>query len=329
MTQLLGSGSQRRHLICDSSTIGAARREAQRLAGEATLDETASGRLGLIVTELATNLMRHAQRGELLLQRVADTAQGAVEVLAIDRGPGMADVEKCLRDGYSSAGSLGNGLGAVRRLATEFALASAPDRGTVVMARVGARSTARFGAVCIACEGESVCGDAWRLALRAEGGGALIVADGLGHGGPAAVAAQLATDTFVARPFEPPQMQLERGHHALTGTRGAAVGCAAWDANSLRYAGIGNIAARLASAESNRGLVSHNGTLGFQVRRFQQFEYPVVRGDLLIMHSDGISARWDAGHYLRARHHPALIAGMLYRDHVRGKDDATVVVVHL
>lgn len=330
MAQIYGSRLQRRHHIRDSSAIGAARRDALRLATEVSLDGAASGRLGLIVTELATNLLHHAQGGELLLQGIALGDHGVVEVLALDRGPGIADLEKCLRDGYSSSGTMGNGLGAIRRLATEFDLVSAPGKGTVVMARIGANPARRFGAICTALEGEAECGDAWRMAFSDDEGGALMLVDGLGHGASAAAAARLATEAFGGRPFDTPQTQLERAHHALTGSRGAAVAYAAWNARSLCYAGIGNIAARLAAHDSDRGLVSHNGTLGFQARRIQQFEYPLSSGNLLIMHSDGLSARWALGDYLGERpRHPALIAGMLYRDHRRGKDDATVVVVCL
>jgi anti-sigma regulatory factor (Ser/Thr protein kinase) len=330
MARLYGSGVQRHHHIRDSSAIGSARRDALRLASLASMDEAATGRLGVVVTELATNLLRHAQGGELFLQGIPGGARSAVEVLALDRGPGMADVEKCLRDGYSSSGTTGNGLGAVRRLASEFDLASSPGKGTVVMARIGASPTERFGAISTAVEGETECGDAWRMAFSDDAGGALMLVDGLGHGASAAAAARLATESFSGRPFDPPQTQLERSHGALTGSRGAAAACAAWNMRSLRYAGIGNITGRLSAHDSNRGLVSHNGTLGFQIRRIQQFEYPLSSGNLLIMHSDGLSARWDLGDYFGPpQRHPALIAGMLYRDYLRGKDDATVVVVGL
>ena len=329
MTHLYGSSLQRRHHIRDSSAVGAARRDAQRLAAELQMDETVVGQVGVVVTELGNNLLHHARGGELLMQAVPGTAAGAVEVIAIDRGPGMSDLQRCLRDGYSSGGTPGTGLGAVRRLAAEFDVASVPGKGTVVMARIGSRQTLRYGAVCTARESEIECGDAWRLAHDGAQRSALIVIDGLGHGSSAAAAAHLAADSFAGNPFDPPQTQLERAHQALTGSRGAAVACAAWtNRHAFAYAGIGNIAGQLAAPDGSRGLVSHNGTLGYQVRRVQQFEYPVNGDSLLIMHSDGLSARWDLNEQAGLRqHHPAVIAATLYRDHMRGKDDATVVVV--
>lgn len=331
MTQIYGSVLQRCHDIAEASAIGAARRDAQRLAGQLGLEETANGRLAVVVTELATNALRHAGGGHLLIQGLPGAGGNAVEVIAIDRGPGMADVQKCLRDGYSSAGTPGTGLGAVKRLAAEFDLESRPGKGTVVMARLGAAHTPRLGAVCVARQGESACGDTWRLARDGTARCSLIVIDGLGHGPLAAAAAELAADVFVSRPFDTPQTQLQHTHQALAGSRGAAVACAAWsDAHTLRYAGIGNIAGRLSAPEGSRGLMSHNGTLGFQVRRVQELEYPLSAANLLIMHSDGLSARWELEDHPGLRqHHPAVVAAALYRDHMRGTDDATVLVVAL
>jgi anti-sigma regulatory factor (Ser/Thr protein kinase) len=322
--QLFGTARQRRHLIRDGSAIGEARRDSLRLAEAAGLSATAVGRVAIVATELANNLLRHAEHGELLLQSVQDDC---VEVIAVDRGPGMGDVQGCLRDGYSSRGTPGTGLGAVRRLAAEFDIHSEPARGTAVMARIGGAKSERFGAICTAKDGELDCGDTWRLA-RARGKTSLAVIDGLGHGTQAAEAAQKAAGIFQNDPFLKPREQMTRMHQALHGTRGAAGACAHLEGKDFSYAGIGNISGRLCEpAGSSRGLVSHSGTLGVQTRRVQQFDYPQV-GALLIMHSDGISARWDLNDRVELRsHHPALVAAVLYRDHSRGRDDATIVVI--
>jgi anti-sigma regulatory factor (Ser/Thr protein kinase) len=331
MTPLFGSLLQRQHRIRDSSAVGAARRDALRLAEQLGQDETTAGRVAVIVTELGNNLTRHGGGGDVFLQAIPSDTGNSLEVIAVDRGPGMADLQQCLRDGYSTGGTPGTGLGAVQRLATEFDIDSIPGQGTVVFARVGQPSTLRFGAVCSPKEGETECGDTWRLAHDGTERYSLLVADGLGHGPLAATAANAAADAFSRAPFDPPQIQIERAHQSLMSTRGAAVACAEWSARAvISYSGIGNIAGRLSAADSSRGLVSHNGTLGFQLRRVQQFDYPISNGTLLIMHSDGLSARWDLNdHPGLRRHHPALIAATLYRDHTRGRDDATIVVVGL
>jgi anti-sigma regulatory factor (Ser/Thr protein kinase) len=325
--QLLGLERQRRHVIRDGSAIGEARRESQRLAAHAGFDETLAGRVGVVATELATNVLRHGGGGELLVQALPTDSGISIELLAVDRGPGIADVERCLQDGYSTAGSAGTGLGAVRRLSAEFDIYSERSRGTAVLSRVGSGQRSNFGAVCTPKDGETECGDTWRAACL-DGKKSLVVVDGLGHGLLAAEAAQLAAEVFQKDPFVSPQALIERMHRALSGTRGAAGACVQLNGDDeLSYAGIGNIAGRVCTADSSRGLVSHSGTLGFQARRVQQFAYPRAQSSLLVMHSDGLSARWDlAEHVGLHTHHPALIAGVLYRDHSRGRDDATVVV---
>jgi anti-sigma regulatory factor (Ser/Thr protein kinase) len=323
---MYGTATQRRHVIRDDSAVGEARRDSQRIAEAAGLNTTDVGRAGVVATELAKNLLRHGGGGELLLQPVV---HGSMELIALDRGPGMADVHKCMRDGFSTSSTPGTGLGAVRRLSAEFDIHSEVDRGTAVMARIGTAVKAPFGAISTPIEGELECGDTWRLAHRKEGT-AVTVIDGLGHGVLAARAAVAAAGVFEQDPFMGPRAQMERMHQTLNGMRGAAGACAQVQGQDLLYAGIGNISGRLCDSETSRGLVSHSGTLGYQSPRVQQFEYPPRKAALLIMHSDGISARWDlAKKQGLGNRHPAIVAAVLYRDHSRGRDDATIVVIRL
>jgi hypothetical protein len=96
--------------------------------------------------------------------------------------------------------------------------------------------------------------------------------------------------------------------------------------STVNYAGVGNISG-VVIGEKSRGMVSHNGTLGVQLLRAQQFDYEWPQGSHVVMHSDGMSARWSLATYPGlSRRHPAVIAAVLYRDHVRPRDDVTVVV---
>ena len=325
--KIRGYGAQQRHVIDDDSKIGEARRAAQTLANF-DFDAQVSGRVTIAATELANNLMRHAGGGELLLQLLGDEESPTLELLAIDRGPGMASVERCMSDGFSTGGTTGTGLGAVRRLANEFDIHSAPGAGTIVMARFGSSQALRYGAVSVPLHGEIDCGDAWRVIDGPEAT-ALIVIDGLGHGTSAADAARAGIRAFMVDPLAQPQDILLRATNAMSGTRGGAAACARLARDgTVAYAGIGNIAGTLVSPERSQGLTSHNGTLGLPLRRIQQLEYQRVPGSLLVMHSDGVSARWsfkDRPEVLA--HHPAVVAALLYREHGRGRDDATVVVL--
>jgi anti-sigma regulatory factor (Ser/Thr protein kinase) len=315
-----------RFVIDDASKVGEARRAAQMLAS-VQLGADLAGKVAIAASELAANLIRHAAGGELLVQCLGEDEHAVVELLAIDRGPGMADVARCLSDGYSTYGTPGTGLGAVGRLASEFDIHSQPGEGTIVMARFGECAGVRYGAVNITVEGETECGDMWRL-VHGPDGIAVLIADGLGHGAFAAEAARACVDAFLAAPFAPPQETMQRANAAMSRTRGGAAAVARLAGDTLSYAGVGNISGALVAPGSSQGLVSHNGTLGMNARRASQFEYRVEPRALLVMHSDGISARWD----LKNRpellaHHPAIVAATLWRDHGRGRDDATVVVV--
>ncbi|MDP8985486.1 MAG: ATP-binding protein/SpoIIE family protein phosphatase [Pseudomonadota bacterium] len=339
MTGRIITGSQVRVAVTDDSSIGECRRSAKRLAEGFGFDEVGAGRVTIIATELATNIVRHAKAGEVLIQVLDDGINPLLELLAIDQGPGMQDTDACLRDGYSTAGSAGQGLGAVARLSGSFDLFSLAGQGTVVWSRSPRTRDARgrpavpdspleLGIINLAVAGEIECGDTWRVA---DGGSqvSLFVADGLGHGPLAATAAQAAAQVFCARPFDAPSMTLRNCHGALAGTRGAAAACALLQVAELRldYAGVGNIAGAVVTPDRSRGMVSHAGTLGAQLLRTLHFEYEWPLGSRVVMHSDGLSARWNIaaypGLYLR---HPAVIAGILYRDFVRRRDDVTLVI---
>jgi anti-sigma regulatory factor (Ser/Thr protein kinase) len=329
--------------VSDASQVGEVRRAATRAADAAGLDETRRGEVAIVATELANNLVRYGRDGRVLLQVISTAGGVHVEIIALDAGPGMQNVQRCLQDGFSTGGTPGTGLGAVRRLSTEFDIYSAPGSGTVVLSRVAARPPAaaagprprasfQWAALSLPAPNESVCGDAWRVVER-DNEIAVMLADGLGHGPFAAEAAEHAARVFQEHPFAEPRTFIENAHRAISGTRGAAVAAASSSsslpARTLRYAGVGNIAGTVLSAAAyGRGLVSHNGTVGAQVRKVQQLDYPWPDGSLLIMHSDGLQGRWGVEKYpgLLARH-PAVIAAVLYRDFVRGRDDVTVSVV--
>jgi anti-sigma regulatory factor (Ser/Thr protein kinase) len=323
--------------VREQSAIGDCRRNAKRLADSYLFDEESAAKIGIVVTELATNLIRHGGGGEMLLQVLDDGVAPQVEIMAIDSGEGMRDTERCFRDGYSTGGTAGTGLGAVRRLSALFDIFSAADQGTVAVSRIGRKGDAasprsqslEYGAVCLALEGEAECGDTWRVA---DGGArlALFVADGLGHGALAATAARAAGQAFAARPFEAPASGMQNLHSSLLGGRGAVAAWAELQVAEARveYAGVGNISGVIVAENGTQGMVSYNGTLGVQLSRTRQFSYTWPTDSLVVMHSDGLSARWSLADYpgLYGRH-AAVIAGVLYRESARKRDDVTVVIV--
>jgi anti-sigma regulatory factor (Ser/Thr protein kinase) len=322
--------------VTDASQPAAARRAAVALAEDADLDEQAVGGVALVVTELATNLVKHAHEGVLLMRRLGVEGQDGVEILSLDKGPGMSNVALSLGDGYSTAGSPGTGLGAVLRRAGAFDLYSQPGRGTAVIARVFAQHRKEsphaqaVGVVRQAKAGEAVCGDHWIARWFADGW-VCAVADGLGHGVIASDAASAIVNAVRRAPARLSPVEIvEAAHQAAKPTRGAAFGVAVRDeaAGVVRYAGVGNIAAVVLQGTERRHLVSHNGIVGHEYRKVSEFSHPWQADSVLLMHSDGIATQWDFGRYpgLLA-HDPGVIAGVLYRDFTRGRDDATVVVL--
>jgi len=325
--------------IRDSTQVGEARRAVQVLARERGLGETATGNASIVVTELVNNIVRHAGEGSVALRWQGAKGCEALEIVVLDRGPGMADIEKCMADGYSTRGSPGTGLGAVRRLSDEFDLQSSPGKGTAIVsrfylapqARHGPRRRLRYAVHCTPAPGETECGDIWRVAAH-DNHAAFLVADGLGHGPSAATASRAVASVFDRNPMAAPARFLEEAHAEAGHTRGAAVAALNLDlANgAVRYAGVGNIAGSILTNGVGKGLFSHNGTLGAQMRKPQEFEYAWPAGSLLVMHSDGIQSRWSLADYPGlTQRDPALVAALLARDFRRGHDDVTVLVARL
>jgi anti-sigma regulatory factor (Ser/Thr protein kinase) len=329
---------QRSIRITDRSSIGEARRVSSQIAERSRLKEAELGRVPLIVTELATNLLLHATKGEIIIRMLPIEGNPGVEIIALDQGPGIADVQRCMTDGYSTGGTGGCGLGAVQRLSTVFDIYSTQPAGTIVVSRVLSidrkpQAKAEFSAISVPAPGETECGDAWQLRIN-ENTLAAIVVDGLGHGPLAAIAAAEALAVFGDGQFDAPASYFEAAESPLSTTRGAAIGFVHADLHqhSLAYMGVGNIAGSLIAfgAGKGRSLPSHNGIVGLPVRKLQQFDFQWQDGDLLILHSDGLTTRWNLADYPRlARTDTGVIAAALYRDARRGSDDATILVARL
>jgi len=325
------------HAINHASDVSAVRRSGQKLADALGFSETRTGQLALIITEAATNILKHAGEGEIHVGPAQSGAGVGIDVLALDNGPGIADLAACLVDGVSSTGTAGTGLGALRRLADEFDVYTRPGAGAAFFMRIWRDVPSpepcgvEVGALWAPVAGEEECGDGW--AVRCDDHGAMLLAsDGLGHGPEAARASACAVRALEAHKGAQAGELMHAVHDALRPTRGAAVATARidFDAGELRFAGVGNIAGCVLEMrdDKRRALVSHNGIVGHNMRKVQEFALPFSPGALCIMHSDGIQTQWDLDKYPGlAGRSPALIAAMLMRDFIRRRDDAMVLVV--
>lgn len=334
---MIGTALSRQRIIgiSDATGVAEARRLVADLGSALQFDEAAAGELALAVTEAGSNVFKHA-RGGSIVARVLERGNAlGVEVMAIDKGPGIANIAASMRDGHSTAGTPGGGLGALARMTSDLELWSRPGAGTLLRfevwpkAAVPEASGLPTGVISQEKSGEPVCGDGWTV-LQGRGRIVVFVVDGLGHGPDAAAAARTAIESVEKNAHRDGPDIMDAVHNALRPTRGGAGALALLQPESelCCFCGIGNIAASIRSAGLSRSMVSHNGTLGHQVRKIQEFQYPFPKGSMLIMHSDGLATHWDLAAYpgIETRH-PALVSAALYRDHTRGRDDVTVLAM--
>ena len=321
--------------IIHASDIAAARRAGQKLADELGFDNVQAGKLAIVITEAGTNILKHAGEGVLYIMRAQSSASmEGIDVLAVDGGPGIADLTLSIQDGVSTAGTAGTGLGALQRQSDEFDIWSMPGRGAAFFMRLwrGApppqACDVEIGALCVPMGGEEACGDGWAASCDLDGA-TLLGVDGLGHGPEAAKAARAAIDALERRPSSAPSEVLHTAHEALRITRGAALSVARieYSGGDVRFAGIGNVNGMVVDGTSRRALVSHNGIVGANMRKVQEFTAECPPGAIVILHSDGVQTQWDLDDYpgLHVRT-PLLVAGILMRDFIRRRDDAMVLV---
>jgi anti-sigma regulatory factor (Ser/Thr protein kinase) len=295
--------------------------------------EHRAGEVGIAATELATNLHRHAKRGLMLVRICREGENGGLLLLALDSGPGIKDFAHISRDGESSKGTLGIGLGAVMRLATWYDVYSNAG-GSVIAAAFWTGSELAFRPAAAGftrpMTGETVCGDAWASHAQ-DGRVTVLLADGLGHGELAAVASREAVRTFLAAPDETDlTVTMQRLDETLRSTRGAAVAISRADrtAGTLTFTGVGNVAVWTDDGERRHALASAPGIVGANAKKIRALQVPLAAHERIVMHSDGLSSKWSLAAYpgLRGRD-PHLIAATLLRDAGTHHDDASVVVI--
>ncbi|WP_116809491.1 ATP-binding SpoIIE family protein phosphatase [Steroidobacter cummioxidans] len=321
--------------IGDPSAVAPARRGVSTLAAELGFDTEDAGRAALVATEIGTNLVKHGGGGELIAQQISRDGHFGLELLGLDKGPGIVDVAKCLRDGYSTSGSPGTGLGAMERLSQRFEIYSRPGHGTAVLAQLWPDSRepppgrTQVGALVVPKPGEIACGDRYCYHERVEG--ALVAGiDGLGHGLGAEQAAVEACRIFDVEKHRPTLRLMQTLHEALRPTRGAAVTLLEvdWDAGRITSVGVGNVAAALINGNETKRIATDNGIVGHVISRPRELTHACQPDTVLVLHSDGLTTSWQAARYPGLmQHHAALIAGVLYRDCKRGRDDSLVVVI--
>jgi len=323
--------------ISDVGDLGTARLAARSMSTAIGFDERAVEEITLVVSELATNLVKHAKDGILRLRRAEEDGRTGIQIDSEDQGPGIVNVEQAIGDDFSTSGSLGCGLGAVNRLMDEFDVTSRPGVGTRIVCKRWLRLDVPpalacplvFGVASRPCPLMPVNGDTF--VIHEWGESALVgVIDGLGHGQFAYRAAQAARQ-YVERHYDQPLAEIFLGvARACRATRGVVMALARfdWGRGTLTFASVGNVEARVFGAPAPMNFVYPRGILGLNARRPVVTQHRWELSNVMVLYSDGLSTHWrwsDFPHLAEAS--PTVAAQELLRAFARETDDATVVVV--
>jgi anti-sigma regulatory factor (Ser/Thr protein kinase) len=310
---------------------------ARTLAESIGFDSQACEEIALAITELATNLIKHAQGGELVLTPLVEGARAGIQITSQDSGPGIADVEQAMVDRYSTAGSRGTGLGAVNRLMDELDITSERGRGTSIVCSKWVRQKTAGNPHCPLAIGVATRprnygadnGDAFVVKHWAES--VLVgVIDGLGHGQFAHRAAQAARQ-YVESHYDRPLDQIFRGAGtACRATRGVVMALARfdWGESRLVFASIGNIEARVFPRSEPFRFVIRRGVIGINAPNTVVTEHSWPQDHMLVLHSDGLRTHWGWKDFPGVAEQPVQeISQDFLQRLAREEDDATVIVV--
>ncbi|HEY4065141.1 MAG TPA: ATP-binding SpoIIE family protein phosphatase [Puia sp.] len=326
-----------KYSLPDRTYQGIVRSELKKMAEQAGFSGHRLGEVEIIIAEITSNLVKHTLKGGEILARILVAPSAGIEFISIDNGPGMNRPDRMMEDGLSTSNTLGQGLGAIRRLSNVFDLYSLPGWGTIVYSRIYTdkkftlpEQTMEISSISVCKKNETLCGDLWTC-TKNEKRYRLAIIDGLGHGASANEAAKTAVECFVMAPKNTPVEELRFLHENLKKTRGGVVTVAYIDEinQQITYSGVGNITMKIVSNSRTQGCMSYNGIVGHIMPASLNNHMTKMekKTDALVMHSDGLSARWDIQKYPGILIHPGVVlCAALYKDFDRGNDDSTILV---
>ena len=321
----------------DRSYFAILKKEIHGLAVRAGFSEGKVGELDIVVAEIVSNLVKHAGGGQLYVKLVEEDGLQGIELISVDNGPGMTDVTRMVSDGVSTKNTLGQGLGAMKRLSDVFQVYSLKEWGTVVLIRIFAEDLPSFGkpppgevrSLVIPKPGESECGDGFFQLVTREHI-KLFLGDGLGHGPEAAKAVMTAGAAFLASMEVNPVNIIQEINDQVKKTRGLVGTVAIFDLlqKQWKVCGVGNISARIIGPGAVKNLMPYNGIIGLNVpRTLNAQDIAHERGQQLILCSDGLKTKWDTVRYPAVqRYDSSIVAASILKDFARNTDDMSVAV---
>lgn len=326
--------------VADRSYFALLKKEIHTLAVSAGFSEGRVGEIDIIVSEMVTNLVKHAGEGQVWVKLIEQGSTQGIEIISVDNGPGMSDVSRMVADGVSTTNTLGHGLGAMKRLADVFQIYSQKEWGTVILVRIFEKAlpyrkklpVAEISSVVLPKPGEDACGDGFFF-TQTKDFIRLFLGDGLGHGPDAAHAVQTAGNAFLASEMTDPVEIIRYLHPAVKKTRGLVGTVAVFDvkARGWRICGVGNISTKIISPSSLKNHLSYNGIIGLNVpKTLNVQEMAYEKGQQVILCSDGIKSKWDIVRYPAiTRYDLSIVAATIIKDFARLTDDMSVAACKL
>jgi len=323
----------------DRSYLAILKKEIHKMAQQGGFEAKQLAEIDLIVSEMGSNLVKHASGGEILAG-IQQTDEGVtLELIGLDSGPGMTDPEKMMLDGASTTQTLGHGLGSIRRLSHTFEIYSRKDWGTILLSRVHKKTdgrkahsipSTRINALVVAKPGETLSGDGCCYINAKDDTIHLLVADGLGHGAEAHRAVKEAVTAFRAFDSKSPVDILRHLHQSIKKTRGMVATVVIIDPKNKRwrFCGIGNIGMRFNGLQQSKSYLSYNGIVGHNIpNTLNDQELSLNDYQQVMLCSDGIRSRWEhAKHPTIHKYDLSLQAAAIYKEFGRRTDDMSVII---
>lgn len=320
--------------ILDDASISLAREHVRQLGGDVGFSRDATESVAIAATELVRNQLVHARGGRFAVRSIERGGVHGLELVASDRGPGLADPRRALEGTISTGGGLGSGIASVHRLMDELDFDIRLGEGTCVWARKFAGPVPYRSEIAILgrpCEGETESGDDAAFVRQAD---ALTigVVDGLGHGILARDVAAPTVALLRDRAELDPAAILHAVDDLLQHTRGAVMAVAHIDLRlrQIEHAAIGDVRTSTYQPREARRFSSTAGILGAGDQRGRKYlveRKPMHDHEVIVMCSDGLTTRADISNELQLlRRHPIVIAAHLLEHFGRSNDDALVLV---
>lgn len=321
----------------DRSYFAILKKDIHALAVGASFSVARLGELDIIVAELVSNLVKHAGGGQVWVKLLEEGGQQGIELISVDNGPGMKDVTRMVADGVSTKNTLGQGLGAMKRLSDVFQIFSQKGWGTVIIIRlfkerlphVKKIPKEEIRSVVLPKPGEEACGDGF-FSTTTKDHIKMFLGDGLGHGPEAAHAVTEAGNAFLNCTENNPTEIIRHLNNEVKKTRGLVGTVAVFDIHQKKWkiCGVGNISTKIMSPANGKNLIAYNGIIGLNVPRTlnaQEIDYE--KGQHIIMCNDGLKSKWETVNYAAIQRYDAsILSAALLKDYARQTDDMSVAV---